>query len=864
MTPPRCRRVALTLLTLATVLALPAGPAAAPGSSVITARLVRSYALGPDDPMELPTTVAVGPDGEVLVADGVNDRIVRFGPDGRLRGTIRRVAGRNLSRPTGVAVSDDGRIWIADGDHQRVVVLPPTGAGSEVPLGAALDGSLDITDLDVTHDGSELWLVDNDGHRVLAGDLATGSWRVFGGLGDQWGEVRYPFMIAIHPDGGAVVTDTLNARLQGWSGDGRAERPVGAYGVSPGQLFRPKGVASTGDGRTWVSDATLGVIQVFDHSGRFIDVLREPSGQLLRLDQPMGIEIVGDRLYVVERGPGRVREFALSEQPGDPYQATRRRTVWSEDRGRECSVCHLEFMPVFEGGGAGALIPPPEDSLEQPWVSTEASCLSCHDGTVKDSRRQVFATHGHPVGDAPPEGMEVPEELPLANGKVTCRTCHSAHTLAGSGESHQDAMLLRVEDRPSELCVGCHGVEGPGDPGPGRHPLGDRAERRSADDGPIECLDCHSSHSPEPKLLAADLGAGTCVECHQATVGRSGTSGEHIRGVVKLEPAARAALADRGGLLAPGDAITCLTCHQVHQAGRARSGCTDCHVTPEASDDGVAPPHGGDACIECHGVHRGARRAPRRVASTGDPGGCLSCHGSGARHAPEEAKPGELGHALVDLEGGSPQTSPPLESCESCHGPAHETRRVDAASCEVCHDDQGERRTAGGHGGATCLDCHPAHGAAPATAQEASDLNPSARRCLACHATGSDPVQSDIQITEHQHPSMVFLPDGQRWTPGPDLRLYEPDGAMAPAGANGDLACGSCHTTHGPEGPSVRGLVRSGWQESCAACHGQDAMVVFLYFHQPERRQRSLGPPVEGRVPNGPDRRPASSPEGTR
>jgi streptogramin lyase len=858
------RLTLLTALTLLSVLALPAGPSAAPTESVISAEQVRVYALGPGDPMELPTTVAVGPDGEVFVADGVNDRVVRFARDGSLVGTIRRVAGQRLSRPTGVAVSGDGRIWIADGDHRRVVVVPPSGPGFEVPLGPELEGALDITDLDVTDDGGRLWLVDNDGHRLLAGDLDRGTWRSHGRLGDQWGEVRYPFMVAVHPDGGAVVSDTLNARLQGWTADGRAQRPVGTYGVSPGQLFRPKGVASTEDGRTWVSDGTLGVIQVFDHSGRFIDILREPSGQILRLDQPMGIEVVDDRLYVVERGAGRVREFALSERPGDVYQAVRRRSAWSEDRGRECSICHLEFMPAFEGGGAGALIPVPEDSLEQPWVSTEASCLSCHDGTVKDSRRLVFATHGHPVGDAPPSTMEVPEQLPLADGKVACRTCHSAHTLAGSGETHGDAMLLRVEDRPSELCVGCHGAEGPGDPGPGRHPLGELPLAGSTDDGPIECLDCHGSHSPEPMLLAPGLGAGTCVECHQGTVARSGAPGEHVRGAARLEPAARAAVEERGGLFGPSDGITCLTCHGVHRPSRPSSGCADCHVVAPPAADGELQPHSGDACVECHGVHRGGRRSTRRVASPGDPGGCLSCHGEGARHAPEQARPGEQGHALIDLTEAAADATPRLESCESCHGPAHEARRVDAASCEGCHDAASEGRVAGGHGGATCLDCHPAHLPSPSQAEATQDLNPAARRCLACHATGSDPERAGVQVAEYQHPSMVFLPDGQRWTPGGALQLYDPSGAPTPMGVNGDLVCGSCHTTHGPEGPSVRGLTRTGWQESCAACHGQDAMVVFLYFHQPERRERSLGPPAEGRVPMGPGRQPASSPEGTR
>jgi len=852
---PRAR-VALLVVLLAAgfLLALPGDPEAARSGVVITARQVRVYALGAADPMVLPTTVAVTPSGEVLVADGVNDRVVRFAADGSLVGTIRRAAGRSLSRPTGVAVSDDGRIWIADGDRRRVVVISPDGSGAEVPLGQGFRGALDITDLDVSPDGSRLWLVDNDGHRVVMGDLADGTWRAFGRPGDQWGEVRYPFMIARHPAGGAVVSDALNGRLQGWTADGRAERPIGMYGVSAGQMFRPKGVASTADGRTWVADGTLDVVQVFDHSGRFIDVVREPSGLALRLDGPMGIEVARGRLYVVERDAGRVREFALEESPGDPYQAVRRRAAWSEERGRECSVCHLEFMPVFEKGGAGALIPPPEDTPEQPWVSTEGSCLSCHDGTVRDSRRRIFASHGHPLGEAPPDGMVVPEELPLASGRIACRTCHSAHTLAGSGEVHSDAMLLRVEDRPSELCVACHGAEGPESAGPGSHPLGELPDRE-----PIDCLDCHASHSPEPLLLAAGRGEGTCVECHQERVARRGAKGEHARGAVRLEAQARRALEARGGLLDARGGITCLTCHAVHRSTSPRKGCVDCHPPAAEVVGGEPLPHAGDACAACHEVHRGTRSVVRRVASPGDPSGCLSCHGSGTRHAPEQARPGEVGHTLVSMEAVGP-TDRPLEGCETCHGGAHAPRVTDAASCEECHGSQADGRVAGGHGDASCLDCHPAHLDEPGPPQGLDGLNPASLRCLSCHGRDADPEGLQARVDDYQHPSMVFRPDGQRWTPGDALSLYDGSGAVAPAGDNGDLACGSCHTTHGPEASGSPRLTRTGWEESCSACHGQDSMVLFLYFHDPERRERVLGPPPEGQVPRGRTPEPEATP----
>lgn len=462
----RCCVVAAALAAL-----LVAGTSSAGRGTALVARQVRAFAMPEGDALSMPTQVAVGPGGEVWVADGVSDRVVGFAADGSPAVTVRQAAGRPLSRPGAVATTADGRLWIADTGNERVVVLRPdeapraggtqrAGGGEEVVLPAALRaGGLDLTDLAVAPDGTGLWLVDNERHRVLRGDLKAGTWVELGGPGEAWGQLRYPFMIAAHPQGGALVTDGLGGRVQGWGEDGRPGRPIGRFGVMPGQLFRPKGIAIDDEGHCWVADGVLGVIQVFGGRGQLLDVLRDGEGEPLRLRHPAGIEVRGDRLWVVELGAARVVEYRVGREDGEPLRAS---GAWGSGpvgtEGRECTTCHLELVPALaEDRGDGALISPPPSTAQQPWVSTDASCLSCHDGAVSDSRRRVWTMHGHPIGGEPPAGMAVPDDLPLADGKIACRTCHSPHTLGGSGQVHRDAMLLRVADRPSELCVACHG-----------------------------------------------------------------------------------------------------------------------------------------------------------------------------------------------------------------------------------------------------------------------------------------------------------------------------------------------------------------------------------------------------------------------
>ena len=79
-------------------------------------------------------------------------------------------------------------------------------------------------------------------------------------------------------------------------------------------LYRPKGVAIDPAGRVFVSDSYLGVIQVFDGQGRFLWVLGDESGTVIKFKTPTGIFIDKNRkLYVVEMLADRVQVLQLPD-----------------------------------------------------------------------------------------------------------------------------------------------------------------------------------------------------------------------------------------------------------------------------------------------------------------------------------------------------------------------------------------------------------------------------------------------------------------------------------------------------------------------------------------------------------------------
>lgn len=82
-----------------------------------------------DGEFNLPTQVAVAPDGTVYVLDGGNFRIQAFTPEGEYLRSWGQV-GRNfgdLARPRGLAVDRDGNIYVTDAAYRNFQIFNPQG-----------------------------------------------------------------------------------------------------------------------------------------------------------------------------------------------------------------------------------------------------------------------------------------------------------------------------------------------------------------------------------------------------------------------------------------------------------------------------------------------------------------------------------------------------------------------------------------------------------------------------------------------------------------------------------------------------------------------------------------------------------------
>lgn len=860
-----------------------ATPASVSPKSPYAARLLLDFTYRRDSPMHLPTALAVGQDGAVFVADGVNDRILQFDRSGSLVAEIRQVGDENLSHPLNVHADDAGQVWIVDTGRQRVLVRAPDGSLVRVlQVGRGPNTHApDLTAALPLADGGRACVVDNDNQRLVFIDLQTGMQTAVGEPGEALGQFQYPFMLATGRGGDLFVSDVVNGRVQVFTAAGRPAGSIGSFGIDPGRLYRPSGVAVDRDGNVWIAEAVLGVVQVFTPLGEFLDVLRDIDGKTLRFEMPMGMAFDADgNLYVVELQADRVRKLAVSIDPRiPPPERTRRpRASLAGNQAQACTVCHIEWLEPFSQGQGTALAEAPASTKEEPAVSRAGMCLSCHNGSVADSRRRVWQEHGHRTDVQPPADMQVPRNLPLVDGRVACRTCHTAHATGTPTGDIKTSVFLRVPNAASELCRACHPDKTRG-PELGTHPTGgmpwpvpqtivDAGGRVGPNPRELTCQVCHTPHGATHDHLLV-MGAESnqlCLTCHEQMrpgMFREGAA-EHPLSPITT-PAQAAAVRDLGTRLGPEDRLICLSCHKLHHGKGKRfmladelhdgAFCLRCHEDrrdlldsphdlrrdfPEEKNRLGMTPESGGPCSACHLFHRYAR-APE--ASELDPGGgkCITCH-----------QPERVGQAKV-----LPPIIHPKARCSECHNPHHPGAgnflpSKPAEMCAKCHQDQAT--LAGGlhdvsrspsawpaasvEARDACLACHRPHGTVETglsrVAAAAGVSGPDAG-CVACHPEAAPDAASKIALHHPRDAAKLKSDPGLPLTTAPDN--------------NREIACRTCHDPHrGSDGvkPLLRVAAGTSAQVLCTTCHPDAAHIGSIGHGMEPLRSAGLEPAVCG------------------
>jgi len=175
-----------------------------------------------------PHDAALGPDGNLYVADRYNHRVQVFTQDGAFVRQFGNYGSGNgeFNEPTGIHVAPDGKVYVCESGNHRVQVF------------------------------------DSQGKFI----------RAMGQYGSGEGQLNYPHGVTVDNDGNVYIVEHVNVRVSVFRPDGTYMRQWGGYGTANGQFIGAIAICRTPDNNIAVleRDGSEGRVQIFKPDGSFV------------------------------------------------------------------------------------------------------------------------------------------------------------------------------------------------------------------------------------------------------------------------------------------------------------------------------------------------------------------------------------------------------------------------------------------------------------------------------------------------------------------------------------------------------------------------------------------------------------------
>jgi uncharacterized protein (TIGR03663 family) len=265
-----------------------------------------------------PKGIAIGPNGNLYVADSQNNRIEVFSPTGQfVRAWGSKGTGNGqFNEPWGIAVGQNGNVYVADTWNHRVQEFDADGkfvrswGSSPVGQPATAPGQFYGPRAIAIDSQGNVYVTDTGNKRVEKFDPNGTYLTSFGGAGSGLGLFNEPVGLAIDQAGNFYVADTWNQRIEKFSPD---LKPITSWPIEgwDSQSVEDKPyLAVDASGNVYATDPQNNRVLEFNSNGQLLADWGQLGTDKTSFHLPTGIVVDQQgNVWVTDSGNNRVMEF---------------------------------------------------------------------------------------------------------------------------------------------------------------------------------------------------------------------------------------------------------------------------------------------------------------------------------------------------------------------------------------------------------------------------------------------------------------------------------------------------------------------------------------------------------------------------